>query len=54
MKLHLGNLTFTVVTNPGLPPESFAIVTETEVALWESGTITMLSRDEYDRRTLNK
>lgn len=52
MKLHLGNLTFDVHTIPGLPPDSFAIVSEREVAVWRNGTITVLSREEYSRRFL--
>lgn len=51
MKLHIGGLTFTVATNPGMPPESFAIVGAREVALWDSsGALQFLSREEYDRR----
>ena len=50
MKLHIGNVTFTVATNPGLPPESFAIVSEREVAIWRDGNLLMISRAEYDRR----
>jgi hypothetical protein len=50
MKIHVGNLIFNVTTIPSLPPESFAIVSETEAAIWQNGTITMVSREEYNRR----
>ena len=49
VEVHVGSLTFTVTTNPGMPPESFAIVTDTQVSIWNRGAITTLSREEYDR-----